>query len=150
MARLVGLVSAFMLALILGNVATPALADAVKHRVAIHVNENDKARMNMALNNAFNIDKYYKAAGESVQIEIVAYGPGLHMLREDTSPVKDRISAMSLELDNISFAACGNTKAKMAKKAGKNIVLVSEAKNVPSGVVRLMQLQEMGWSYVRP
>ncbi|MHA1522889.1 MAG: DsrE family protein [Alphaproteobacteria bacterium] len=150
MTKLVGLISAFMLALIIGNSATPALADAVKHRVAIHVNENNKARMNMALNNAFNIDKFYKAAGETVQIEIVTYGPGLHMLRADTSPVKDRIAALSLELDDISFAACGNTKAKMAKKGGKEIVLVAEAKNVPSGVVRLMELQEQGWSYVRP
>ena len=72
------------------------------------------------------------------------------MLREDTSPVKARIAAMALEMGNISFAACGNTKAKMAKKAGKKIKLIAEAKIVPSGVVRLMELQEQGWSYIRP
>ena len=72
------------------------------------------------------------------------------MLREDTSPVKARIAAMALKIDNISFAGCGNTKAKMAKKAGKEIKLIAEAKIVPSGVVRLMELQEQGWSYIRP
>ena len=77
---------------------------------------------------------------DKAEIEIVAYGPGLNMLREDTSPVKARIAAMALEMGNIAFAACGSTKAKMTKKAGKEIKLISEAKIVPSGVVRLMEL----------
>jgi intracellular sulfur oxidation DsrE/DsrF family protein len=38
----------------------------------------------------------------------------------------------------------------MEKKEGKELVLVSEAKQVPSGVVRLMELQEQGYSYIRP
>ena len=133
-----------------GTTSAPAFAAGKVHKVAIHVDENDKDRMNMALTNAENVDKYYQSKGDKVEIEIVAYGPGLNMLREDTSPVKTRIAAMALRMDNISFAACGNTKAKMAKKAGKEIKLISEAKNVPSGVVRLMELQEQGWSYIRP
>ena len=116
----------------------------------MHIDENDANRMNMALNNAQNVNKYYEAKGEKVQIEIVAYGPGLNKLREDKSPVKERIAAMSLEMSNLSFAACGNTRAKMKKKEGMDIKLVSEAKVVPSGVVRLMELQEQGWSYIRP
>ena len=53
--------------------------------------------MDLALNNAKNIVDYYKSKGETVAVEIVTYGPGLHMLRTDTSPVKDRIAVMSLE-----------------------------------------------------
>ena len=128
--------------------ASSATAAGKVHKVAIHIDENDKARMTMALNNAENIDKYYKSKGEKVEIEIVAYGPGLHMFRDDTSPVKSRIAAMSLGMDNIQFSACGNTHRKMSKK--KKVVLISEAKLVPSGVVRLIELQEKGWSYVRP
>jgi len=60
----------------------PVLAGATEHKVAIHVDENDTARMNMALNNAMNINKYYKAKGEKVEIEVVAYGPGLNMFVE--------------------------------------------------------------------
>ena len=120
------------------------------HKVAIHVDENDPARMNMALNNAVNVDKFYKSKGETVQIEVVAYGPGLNMLVESKSPVKERIAVMGLEMSNISFAACGNTPSKMSKKAGKKVALLSEAKMVPSGVVRLMELQEKGWTYIRP
>ncbi len=125
-------------------------ADPKMHKVAIHVDENDPARMNMALNNVANIKKYYDSVGEKVEIELVAYGPGLHMFRSDTSPVKDRISVMSLEIDNLTFSACGNTHNNMSKKAGKDIVLVDEANLVPSGVVQLVTLQEQGYSYVRP
>ena len=141
----------FMLfALVLGVLSAPVYADGQNHKVAIHVDENDKGRMNLVLNNAQNVNKYYQSKGDTVDIEIVTYGPGLHMLRADTSPVKARIAAMSLELDNITFSACGNTHAKMTKKSGKKVTLISEAKMVPSGVIRLIELQENGWSYIRP
>ncbi|MHA6263267.1 DsrE family protein [Arenibacterium sp. CAU 1754] len=127
-----------------------ALAEGMTHHVAIHVDENDPKVMNMALNNAANVDAYYKSQGDSVVIEVVAYGPGLNMYIPGKSPVADRISAMSLELDNLSFSACGNTHRKMSEKAGKDVPLMDEAKVVPSGVVRLIELQEDGYAYVRP
>ena len=52
------------------------------------------ATMNLALNNATNVAQYYKDLGEKVAIEIVPFGPGLHMLRDDTSPVKARIKTI--------------------------------------------------------
>ena len=75
--------------------------------------------MKMALNNAKNVTKYYLSKGEKVAIEIVAYGPGLHMLRADTSPVRQIIAAMSLEYSNVAFAACGNTQDIMKKEEKK-------------------------------
>ena len=132
------------------SLAGQAWAEGRAHKVAIHVDENDPAVMNMALNNAKNVSSYYKSKGDTVTVELVAYGPGLTMLRADTSPVKDRISAMSLEIDHLTFSACGNTIEGMKKKEGKDIPLMSEAKVVPSGVVRLIELQEQGYAYVRP
>jgi intracellular sulfur oxidation DsrE/DsrF family protein len=120
------------------------------HKVAIHVDEADPKRMNMALNNVKNVRKYYDSIGEKVIIELVAYGPGLHMLRADTSPVATRIAAMALQMDNLVFSACGNTHNAMSKKAGKKIELIAEATMVQSGVVQLIALQEQGYSYVRP
>ncbi|MHA1164367.1 MAG: DsrE family protein [Alphaproteobacteria bacterium] len=130
--------------------ATDASAGEAKHRVAVHVDSSDAKIMNMALNNVQNIKKYYDSKGQSVKIEVVAYGPGLHMLRADTSPVKERVAVMSLANPNLTFSACGNTHAKMSKKAGKTVVLLSEARKVPSGVIRLIELQEEGYSYIRP
>jgi uncharacterized protein len=131
--------------------STPAAVEIKKlHRLAVQVNANEPAAMNLALNNASNVAQYYKELGETVEIEIVAYGPGLHMLRHDTSPVKDRIKSISKSNPNISFTACGNTQQNMQKAEATEIPLVPEAQAVKSGVVRLMELQERGWSYIRP
>lgn len=119
-------------------------------RVAIHIDENDPKRMSMALNNAANIFKHYDQTGEAVEIRLVANGPGLHMLRADTSPVKDRIAAMSLEHEGLTFAACGNTHRMMSKQTDGEIALISEAEMIPSGVVELIELQGDGWAYIRP
>ena len=127
-----------------------ALLAHAPHKIAIQVNDNDPRVMNLALNNAGNVAEYYKSKGERVVIEIVTYGPGLHMLRADTSPVKSRIAQMSLELPQVSFAACANTQANMARQEGKDVTLIAEARVVPSGVVRLMELQEKRYAYIRP
>jgi intracellular sulfur oxidation DsrE/DsrF family protein len=127
-------------------------ADAKSHRVSIQVDQNDPQVMNLALNNATNVIEYYRAKNEDVDVDIVTYGPGLHMLRDDTSPVKDRIKRLK-ELafpGKIQFSACNNTKQNMEKAEGKAVPIISDATLVPSGVVRLMELQEQGWSYVRP
>ena len=132
--------------------AAPALCGEAKHRLAIHVDQNDPQVMNLALNNATNVIEYYRAKNEDLDLDIVTYGPGLHMLRADTSPVKDRLKRLK-ELafpGNVQFSACNNTKQGMEKTEGKEVPIVSEATLVPSGVVRLMELQEKGWSYVRP
>jgi hypothetical protein len=125
---------------------------AIAHRLVIQVDQNDPAVMNLALNNATNVIDYYRAKGEDVNVDVVTYGPGLHMLRADTSPVHDRIKNLKDYAfpSKIQFSACGNTKEGMEKKEGHPITVLSEAVVVPSGVVRLMELQEQGWSYVRP
>lgn len=127
-----------------------AMAAGETHHLAIHVNQNDPAVMNMALNNAQNVYQHYKDQGDDVVIELVAYGPGLNMLIDGKSPVADRISAMSLEMDHLQLSACGNTMAKMQRASGKEVPLLSEAVVVSSGVVRLMELQGDGYAYVRP
>ena len=69
------------------------------HRILIQVDQYDPAVINLALNNATNIIEYYRSKGKEVAVDVVTYGPGLHMLRADTSPVQDRIK----QLKNIAF-----------------------------------------------
>jgi len=121
-----------------------------QHRLILQVNSNEPAMMNLALNNASNVVQYYKDLGEKVSIEVVTFGPGLHMLRDDTSPVKARIETLALSSPEISFKACGNTRENMGKAESKEIPLISQASIVKSGVVRVMELQEQGWTYVKP
>jgi uncharacterized protein len=121
-----------------------------EHRLILQVNTNDAAAMNLALNNATNVAQYYEKAGEPVKIEVVTFGPGLNMLRDDTSPVKARIETMALSTPEVSFKACGVTRENMRKAEDKDIPIIPQAEVVPSGVVRVMQLEEKGWSYVKP
>jgi intracellular sulfur oxidation DsrE/DsrF family protein len=147
------LLKLFAGAAILISALSPGFAaDAKTHSVSIQVDQNDPALMNLVLNNVTNIMETYKSKGQDVQIELVAYGPGLHMRRDDTSPVKDRLKQIA-ELSfpsQITFSACNNTKEGMEKREGHQIAIVSQARLVPSGAVRLMELQEDGWSYLKP
>ncbi|SMY08917.1 DsrE family protein [Flavimaricola marinus] len=130
--------------------ATTSFAEGMTHRVAIHVDENDPQVMNMALNNVANLTSYYEAQGDDVIVELVAYGPGLNMFVAETSPVAERIAAMSLAMPNLKFSGCGNTLSAMEARTDHTVELVSEAEIVPSGVVQLITLQEAGYAYVRP
>ena len=130
--------------------ATPAPAQKKEHHLILQVNSNDAAAMNLALNNATNVTQYYQEAGEPVKIEVVAFGPGLHMLRDDTSPVKARIEAMAASSPEVSFKACGNTQENMHKAENKDIPIIAQAQVVKSGVVHIMELEERGWTYVKP
>ena len=76
------------------RIGSALAADARPHRLAIQVDQNDPQVMNLALNNATNVIEHYRARNESVDVDIVTFGPGLHMLRSDTSPVQDRIKRL--------------------------------------------------------
>jgi len=132
------------------QILKPVAVDKKLHRLILQVNTNEPAMMNLALNNATNVAQYYNDLGEKVTIEVVTFGPGLHMLRDDTSPVKARIKAIMASTPAISFKACGNTQENMRKAENKEIPLIPEATVVKSGVVRVMELQEQDWTYVKP
>ena len=124
--------------------ATPALAQAPagRARVVIQVSDNDPAKWNLALNNARNVQEDLGAA--NVDIEIVAYGPGLAMLRDD-SKVADRLGQA---LDkNIGLFACENT---MRNQKVSRSDIYAGVKYVEAGVVHLMKRQREGWAYIRP
>lgn len=121
-----------------------------KHRLALQISDNDPAKMNAVLNVAANVSKYYSDKGDEAEIQIVAFNAGLHMLRDDTSPVKPRLKAFKEGMPNVSFMACENTLAAMTKAEGKEPPLVNNATRVPAGVVTLIELGEKGWTIVRP
>lgn len=121
-----------------------------EHRLVVHVDDNDPAKMNLALNNVSNVYAHYLEKNEPVEVEVVAYGPGLHMFRDDTSPVKKRLEALKQTYDGVVFSACGNTMQGMTRAEGKPVKLAADVQVVPAGVTRIMELQEQGWSYLRP
>ncbi len=120
------------------------------HKLALQISDNDPAKMNAVLNVAANVSTYYSEKGDDVEIQIVAFNAGLHMLRDDTSPVKPRLKSFKQGMPNVSFIACENTLESMAKTEGKEPPLVDNAERVKAGVVTLIELGEKGWTIVRP
>jgi intracellular sulfur oxidation DsrE/DsrF family protein len=125
-------------------------ADTKDHRLLLQIDTEDPQTVNMVMGNALNAKKYYDSKGEKLQVEIVAYGPGITMLRDDKSPVKDRIAELQKEIPGIALSMCNNAKMGAEKREGHAITPIAGVKVVPAGIVRVMELQEEGWSYVRP
>lgn len=123
---------------------------AEKHKLALQISDNDPAKMNAVLNVAANVSNYYSEKGDEVEIQIVAFNAGLHMLREDTSPVKSRLKSFKQGMPNVSFMACENTLEAMTRSEGKEPPLVENAERVKAGVVTLIELGEKGWTIIRP
>ena len=117
-------------------------AGAQRARVVIQVSDNDPAKWNLALNNANNIQTDLGAP--NVDIEIVAYGPGIGMLKMD-SPVGGRIDEASAA--GVKVLACENT---MRGQKLTRTDMLNGIGYVPAGVVELMTRQQQGWAYIRP
>ncbi|MES2912794.1 MAG: DsrE family protein [Pseudomonadota bacterium] len=118
---------------------TPA---AKRNRIVIQVSDNDPAKWNLALNNARNLQEDVGAA--NVDIEIVAYGPGIGMLKLE-SPTGSRIAdAMKA---NVKVIACENTMRGQKLTRDDMLPAISY---VPAGVTEIMKKQGEGWAYLRP
>jgi intracellular sulfur oxidation DsrE/DsrF family protein len=113
-----------------------------RHKMVIQVSDNDPAKWNLALNNARNVQDDVGAA--NVDIAIVAYGPGIAMLKLE-SPTALRV-ADALKA-NVRVVACENTLR--AQKLSKDDMLPAIA-YVPAGVTEIMKKQQDGWAYLRP
>ena len=137
-------------ALLLLPLALASAGAGEKHKLALQISDNDPDKMNAVLNVAANVSKFYSDKGEEIDIQIVAFNAGLHMLRDDTSPVKARLKSFKQGMPNVSFMACENTLESMALKEGKEPPLVDNAERVKAGVVTLIELGEKGWTIVRP
>ena len=128
--------------LIAANAQNTLTAGTKRHKIVIQVSDNDPAKWNLALNNAKNLQDDVGAA--NVDIEIVAYGPGIGMLKLE-SPTGSRIAdAMKA---NVKVLACENTMR--GQKLTRDDMLSGLA-YVPAGVTEIMTKQSDGWAYLRP
>ncbi|MGH8850088.1 MAG: DsrE family protein [Casimicrobiaceae bacterium] len=117
-------------------------AAAQRSRVVIQMSDASPAKWNLALNNARNIQSDVGAG--KVDIEVVAYGPGIGMLKAD-SVVGNRIEEAGKA--GVKVVACENT---MRGQKLTPADMLNGIGYVPSGVVELMQRQQQGWAYIRP
>ncbi len=128
---------------------TPA-PDGDPCKIVMHVNFSDQQRLVYVLNNVENIIDFYLDKGNEVAIRVVCHGPGLHLLRIDTSPVLERLVPMAEKLAPLSFYACSNTLKRMTRAEGKQPEIIEQASLVPAGLPEIIELQRRGWIYLKP
>ncbi|MHC2331416.1 DsrE family protein [Bradyrhizobium sp. USDA 4454] len=119
------------------------------HHVVLPINSDDPTVMRALISTALNLPKYYREHNEPFEIEVVAYNAGVHMLRVDTSPVKDMLRVVRGLTPDIRFVVCEATKLGMERAEGHPLVLLDNVDLVPNGPGHIIELQEAGWSYIR-
>lgn len=114
--------------------------------IVLQLADGDAETQSRVLSVANNLIKHY-GGPDFVDIEIVAYGPGLSLLYPE-NPNKERIS--SLVTNEVRFAGCLNTVASIERKTGKRPQLIPETIPVQTGVARLVERAQQGWVVIRP
>jgi intracellular sulfur oxidation DsrE/DsrF family protein len=122
--------------------ASAQTASAKPHKIIIQVSDNDPAKWNLALNNARNLQE--DVGADKVDIEIVAYGPGIGMLKADATTANRVGDALK---GHVRIVACENTMRGQKLSRDDMHAGISY---VPAGVTEIMKRQGEGWAYLRP
>lgn len=144
-AGLVKQINTLIIVLTVSAWVTAAGADEHVRKLVVHVPQDDPKSLVQALNIASNVPK--SLGMDNVLVEVVAQGPGLKLLTAESAHAE---RVQSLATYDVRFSACGNTMAAIERKTGKVPVLLEGVQQVEAGVIRVMELQEQGYSYVRP
>lgn len=114
--------------------------------ILLQLSDGDEAVQSRVLSVASNLLKHY-GGPDLVDLEIVAFGPGLSLLFAD-SPQRERIS--SLAANGIRFVACMNTVETLERTTGKRPELNELALPVQAGVAHIVERSGQGFVVVRP
>jgi uncharacterized protein len=125
--------------------ASPQSKPFAEKRVVLQITDSDPIKQTLVLNVANNLIKHYGT--DKVDIEIVAFGPGLRLLFKENSNV-GRIDGLAN--NGVQFSACENTIAGMTKKLGHAPEINPSATHVSAGVVRIIDLVDQGYQLIKP
>lgn len=117
-----------------------------QHRVVLQISDPDPFKQTLVLNVAGNLIKHY--GPDAVDVEIVAFGPGLRLLLKDNSNV-DRIDQLAND-GGVRFSACENTVVHFTRMLGGEPELNPHATRVTAGVVRIIDLTSQGYTLIKP
>ncbi|MDX7950857.1 hypothetical protein P7D22_06655 [Lichenihabitans sp. Uapishka_5] len=121
---------------------------AATHRIVILIDSDDDAIMRHAISYAVNLTHAYAERHDLAEIEVVANGAGIKLLRGDTSPLRQPLEALHSALPHLVLSMCASSRRIAEQKEGHSIPLIDGARLVPFGIARVIDLEEAGWSYV--
>lgn len=135
-----------LLALIAMAILIPSLSFGADRKMAIQLNSSDPITQKMALLNARNLKAVI--GKDNIDVELVIYGPGLSALKiENTNAarIKDLMDRYGLKV-----SVCEGTLKSYAKRHGSAPDIIEGVSRVPTGAIRILELQEQGYAYMRP
>ncbi|QUS42308.1 hypothetical protein RPMA_07605 [Tardiphaga alba] len=116
-----------------------------EHFIVLQLSESDSKKERLVLSVASNVLKAY--GPDKVAVEVVAFGPGIDLLREQN---EHRALVDSLVSQGVRFAVCGNTLDTIERETGRRPALNPHAIEVQVGVGHMLELAERGFTIVRP
>lgn len=140
---------ALLLAILLAT-AFCAHAQNASHHLVIQVDSADSEVMVDALHNATNVVDTVKKQNGMAAVEIVANGPGTSMFINELSPVPNEVRRVHAAYPDVVMSVCGISLAHTEAVAKRKLTVMPEARVVPSGAVRIMELEEQHWAYLKP
>jgi intracellular sulfur oxidation DsrE/DsrF family protein len=116
-----------------------------EHKIVLQLSDNDPTKQGLVISIANNLLKFYDP--DKVAIEVVAFGPGIDLLRPDNA---NRKMVESLVAQSVRFDICLNTVDTLERDSGKRPEFIPVATPVQVGVGQIMLLTENGYTLVRP
>ena len=142
----VGVSAGFLMLGVSAGEASHNADNAKKHKAFFHLNEGDPKKASAVLTNMQN---YVDVVGwQNIEaLELVVHGPGLRpfIVKTIDPEVKGKVEA--LLTGGMKMGACQITMRRQNIKLEE---LIEGLPAIPSGVVRVMELQEKGYAYIRP
>jgi uncharacterized protein len=116
-----------------------------EHKIVLQLSDNDVRKQNLVISVANNLLKFYDP--DKVAIEVVAFGPGIEVLRSE-SPARKQVE--SLIAQGVRFDVCLNTVDTIERETGRRPEIIPAATPVQVGVGQILFLTENGYTLVRP
>ena len=116
-----------------------------EHKIVLQLSDNDPRKQGMVISVANNLMKFYDP--DKVAVEIVAFGPGIELLRPD-SPNRKQVESLVAQGARVDI--CLNTVDTLEREAGKRPEFIAAATPVQVGVAQILLLTENGYTLVRP
>ena len=116
-----------------------------EHKIVLQLSESDPKKQGLVISVANNLLKFYDP--DKVAIEVVAFGPGIELLRPENSYRK---AVESLVAQGVRVDICLNTVDTLERESGKRPEFIAAATPVQVGVAQILLLTENGYTLVRP
>lgn len=128
---------------------SPSSTQVPAQHILLHLTTPDKEAMHEMLIDIEGLFDTALRSGNHLEIQVIAHGDGINLLRSDTSPYPDMIKFLSSRYQGLTFVACRNTIDRLRHDHGIVVELLPEAVIIDSGVAEVIKRQQEGWAYIQ-